>query len=301
MKKSDRDINAIFSVAGEMVPDNGEDSYYYEAKDGRFIISSFDGLGGSGAKKYENYSGKTGAYVASRAVCGSVKVWFEGRQKGEELIKYIRESLDILNSFADSKTSKLKGSLSKSFPTTAAILTGELKNNNLDIDCYWAGDSRCYMLDSEGLYQLTNDDLDGQDAMSNLSEDGVMTNVINAGNPFSIHSKKIVREKPCILLTATDGCFGYLNSPMEFEYLLVDSLVNSKNISEWKESLDERMREVTGDDYTLCVAIYGFKNFDDIKKNLVKRHIHIKTKYIDSDADVFSLWEDYKKDYSRYL
>ena len=66
------------------------------------------------------------------------------------------------------------GSLGKAFPTTASVITGKTNGNKVDVTCYWAGDSRCYMLDANGLHQLTADDLDGQDAMSNLSNDGVM-------------------------------------------------------------------------------------------------------------------------------
>lgn len=301
MKKMNWELASIFSVADEMVKNNGEDSFYYEVIGENFIIACFDGLGGSGAKKYENYSGKTGAYIASRAVCGGVSTWFNNSNKENELLKYIQQALSVCKKYADNKTSRILSSLSKEFPTTAAIVTGNLNKNTIDINCFWAGDSRCYMLDTNGLHQLTADDLDGQDAMSNLTNDGVMTNVINATTPFEIHGKNIVTDQPCILLTATDGCFGYLNSPMEFEYLLIDSLVESKNITEWKNSLDKRIRTVAGDDYTLCVAVCGFEDFNDIKSSFEKRNKFVAGKYVDSQKDVNDMWNIYKKEYSRYL
>jgi len=49
---SSLDISTIFSVAKEMIPGNGEDSYYYQSEKDRFIIASLDGCGGSGSKKY---------------------------------------------------------------------------------------------------------------------------------------------------------------------------------------------------------------------------------------------------------
>ena len=73
MKKANQELNSIFSVAEEMKKNNGEDCFYFDVIDDNFIIASLDGCGGSGAKKYENYSGKTGAYIASRAVCGGIK------------------------------------------------------------------------------------------------------------------------------------------------------------------------------------------------------------------------------------
>ena len=300
MKKTNQELNSIFSVAEEMVKDNGEDCFYYEVNGENFIIAALDGCGGSGSKKYENYSGKTGAYIASRAVCGGVKSWFCESNKDKELINYIQAALSVSKQHAD-KAGRIMGSLGKAFPTTAAIITGKLNSNKVDVNCYWAGDSRCYMLDVNGLHQLTADDLDGQDAMSNLTNDGVMTNVINASTSFEIHNKKLSFENPCILLTATDGCFGYLNSPMEFEYLLIDSLVKAKNMTEWKISLNERMNKVTGDDYTLCVAICGFAEFEDIRSNFVQRNEFITEKYINSQNDVNDMWNMYKEDYSVYL
>jgi len=300
MKKAKQELNLIFAVAEEMVQNKGEDSFYYNVADENFIIASFDGCGGSGSKKYENYSGKTGAYVASRAVCGGVKEWFYRSNKGEEIVEYIQKSLSVLKKYAD-KAGRIMGSLKKDFPTTAAIITGHSNQGRLEATCFWAGDSRCYQLDSDGLHQLTEDDLDGQDAMTNLTNDGVMTNVINASTSFDIHSKKLVFDKPSILLTATDGCFGYLNSPMEFEYLLTDTLSKSKNPLEWKMALNERMHEVTGDDYTLCVAAYGFGNFEEIKKCFAERNIHVAEKYINSQYEPSNLWNIYKKEYSKYL
>lgn len=300
MKKANRELNSIFSVAEEMKKDNGEDCFYFDVIEDDFIIASFDGCGGSGSKKYENYSGKTGAYIASRAVCGGIKSWFCESGKDNEISEYIHEALSVCKQYAD-KAGRIMGSLGKAFPTTAAIITGQISENKVDTTCYWAGDSRCYMLDADGLHQLTADDLDGQDAMSNLSNDGVMTNVINASTSFEVHNKKISFNSPCILLTATDGCFGYLNSPMEFEYLLSDSLIKAKNLHEWKVALNERMHNVTGDDYTLCVAICGFTDFEDIKKSFVKRNEYITEKYMNSQNDVNDMWNIYKKGYSIYL
>lgn len=300
MKGKNQGLNSIFAVAEEMMRNNGEDSYYYEAKEERFIIASFDGLGGAGSKKYENYSGKTGAYVASRAICGGVEAWFCESASESELEVYIKDALTVCGQYAD-KAGRVMGSLSKSFPTTAAILTGRFAANKLDVGCFWAGDSRCYMLDDKGLHQLTADDLDGQDAMTNLTNDGVMTNVINASTPFEVHKKKLSFDGPCIFLTATDGCFGYLTSPMAFEYLLLDTLVKAKNIHEWKIALNTRMYATAGDDYTLCVAVCGFANFDEIRSYFAKRCTELENGYINTQKVVTDLWDTYKNDYSIYI
>lgn len=300
MKKASQELNAIFSVAEEMKKNNGEDCYYFDVIDDNFIIASFDGCGGSGSKKYVNYSGKTGAYIASRAVCGGIRSWFRELNKASELMNYIHVALSVCKRYAD-KAGRIMGSLGKAFPTTASVITGKMNGNKVDVTCYWAGDSRCYMLDANGLHQLTEDDLDDQDAMSNLSNDGVMTNVINASTSFEIHNKKLSFDSPCILLTATDGCFGYLNSPMEFEYLLTDSLIKAKNLQEWKIALNERMHDVAGDDYTLSVAICGFNDFGEIQGNYAKRNAYVADTYVIQTTDVNAMWNNYKNEYCTYL
>ena len=296
MKKSSRTPDSIFCIAKEMIPDHGEDSFYYDSEENEFVVAALDGCGGSGSKKYENFSGKTGAYVASRAVCGGVKSWFCESREDSELINFIVKSLDVCKGYAD-KAGRIMGSLGKAFPTTAAIIKGTMTKSGLKAKCFWAGDSRCYMLDVKGLHQLTKDDLDGQDAMSNLLNDGVMTNVISASAPFEIHSKEFTFDYPCIVFAATDGCFGYLNSPMEFEHLLLVSLVNAKNPYEWHKNLYDRMNEVAGDDFTLCVAVCGFKDFESLK-NYYSKRIGKLAQMLNSGEDPVELWKSYKKSYS---
>lgn len=300
MKKANSLLNSIFCVAEEKVPDHGEDCYYYESKNDSFVIASFDGCGGSGSKKYANYSGKTGAYVASRAVCGGVKSWFCDGGEDSKLREYVDKALYVCTGYADS-VGRMLGSLGKAFPTTASIIKSDLCKGKMEITLFWAGDSRCYMLDTDGLHQLTEDDLDGQDAMSNLTNDGVMTNVINASTGFEIHSKKLTVEHPCLLITATDGCFGYLGSPMEFEYMLTNSLEGSQNILAWKKTLYQSMKEVSGDDYTLCVALCGFSDFEDVKSTFAERNRFVYDEYINSQKDVHDMWNIYKEKYSLYL
>lgn len=283
-----------------MVKNNGEDCFGYEVSDSDFLIAAFDGCGGSESKKYKNFSGKTGAYVASRAVCGGVMSWFRQSRTDTELMQYIQNALAVCVKYSD-KAGRNMGSSGKAFPTTAAILKGTEHPLGIIATCFWAGNSRCYMLDFGGLHQLTADDLDNGDAMSNLTSDGVMTNLINTSVPFKLHSKRFLFKQPCILISATDGCFSYLRSPMEFEDLLVTSLMKSKNISEWKQTINDRIKAVAGDDYTLCAAAYGFVSFADIKNRLIERHKLLNERYIKSNTDVQKLWESYKRDYSVYL
>lgn len=293
-------LSCLFVVAEEMVAGHGEDSYYYAATENRFIASAFDGCGGSGSKKYENYSKKTGAYVASRAVSGAMKAWFDSGSPESEMQSYVQLSLNALQKYAD-VGGRVFGSLGKAFPTTAAIVSGNISKRNTEITLSWAGDSRCYLLNSNGLHQLTRDDLDDEDAMSNLYNDGIMTNVINASTPFILHQLSFRLNEPGILLAATDGCFGYLKSPMEFENLLVDSLARAKNLQDWKKALNDRIHEVTGDDYTLSVAAIGYGSFLEMQRSLLARRKVLQEQYMNPAYDVNILWQQYQQEYSKYL
>ena len=79
--------------------------------------------------------------------------------------------------------------------------------------------------------QVTKDDIDDSvDALDNISNDGVLTNVVSADGNYILHSKQIKIKDKIIIFNATDGCFGYLKTPMEFEYLILQTLLSSDNI-----------------------------------------------------------------------
>ena len=237
-------IDFGLEVFKEKIPENGEDSYLYLFLKKTGVVGVFDGCGGSGARQYERFKRKTGAYMASRTVSAAFRDWFVEFMEGNtsdsknysELLQRIVEYLSICQKIGGSATA-LKGSLAKIFPTTAAVITFIEDSAGINATCLWAGDSRCYLLDTEGLKQLTEDDLGGFDAMENLSADGVLTNTISLSKKFEIHQKNLTVSGPAILFTATDGCFGYVSTPMEFEHLLLDTLLKSKSVEEWEKIL----------------------------------------------------------------
>lgn len=291
---------------------NGEDSFFFEFDSDKGIVGVFDGCGGSGSRKYERFKHKTGAYMASRIVSGAVRDWFrelpdQGNSSADdlELLKSKIKSYLKLSKEIGGGTSSIKGSLSKEFPTTASMIIVS-KDALGQALCLWAGDSRCYLLDAQGLKQLTEDDLHGLDAMENLSADGVLTNVISASKEFVLHQKMISFGQPSILFAATDGCFGYFKTPMEFEYLLLSTLKEADNVEEWEQSIFEVLRKISGDDYSLCGMSIGFGDFQRLKQALLPRCRQVYDTYIaDLESRTYEekldLWKEYKRDYSVYL
>ena len=102
---------------------------------------------------------------------------------------------------------------------------------------------------------------------------------------------------PCLLFTATDGCFGYYPTPMHFEHFLLSGLVSTENVAQWKEKIETGLFKYAGDDYTMCMAGFGYKDFKQLKQSFKARCDELFEKYIASDENADSLWKQYKKEY----
>jgi serine/threonine protein phosphatase PrpC len=305
----------VFAVKGEMVAGKGEDNYAIKSNVRYGLFGVFDGCGGIGSRKYPVFQNRTGAFIAAQIAGRTIKEeWFpDFCNKGQSLsANNIPVLLNDLKGFllkgladADSHTEKslIKGSLTKNFPTTAAFVLSELQDGDLKAYFIWAGDSRGYLLGEYGLVQVTADDISGgMDAMSNLNDDGKLTNVISADGDFNLNYTGFTIQEQTILITATDGCFGYFQTPMEFEFMLLETLCKSKNIAEWKNAVDRQIREVAGDDYTICIAVYKSKGFKELKKAYARRYEHLRDEYIKpmktaDAATLTALWDRYKNAY----
>jgi len=142
--------------------------------------------------------------------------------------------------------------------------------------------------------------------MENLTADGTLTNLVSCSDDFVLHSKTIEITSPCIIFTATDGCFGYFSTPMEFEYMLLECLMKSNNITQWENNIRAELDKIAGDDFTLCGLSIGHKEFKNTKKHLSPRTNVLHQKYIkDLHSKTYeekvALWNQYKVEYSTYL
>lgn len=314
-----------FVICQEQVPGKGEDFFLYERRPEAVLMAVFDGSGGSGARVYPEFGNHTGAYVASRVLAEAVKLWFDceskriqrrlaGKNNAESDEKEGKESAeaglkkamdDALHRCREKSGSgpMLLGSLKKEFPSTMAMfLLGEQRNRA--VFC-WCGDSRGYVLDSQGLHQVTADDTEITDAMVNLREDAPMTNVASASHPYQIHWRQAELKQPSILLAATDGCFSYLPTPMEFEKLLLETMMESSSLKKWRAGLIRRIEAVAGDDFTMGICLQGFQDFEEAKQSLRERLDDIREKFpLDEkteEKELFRQWEIYRKSYEKLM
>ncbi len=280
------------------------------------IIACLDGLGGSGAQKYPEANNWTGARLGSFS-CGRALVdWFR-KNRVEELglqgysAERIRDSVaqvlrecveQLARQSSSGQNSPIVSRMVKSFPTTLAAVLLSLDDDAFRAIFLWAGDSRCYLLTKSGLRQMTKDDLKRDiDPFENLTKDGVMSNVVCVEG-FHINYYERRLNEPFIAITATDGCFGYLNSPMAFEGIFLDTLMASSSPAEWERRLRADISAVAGDDFTLQAAAVGFEDFEMLKNYFFPTQKRFQQTYglrlhSAKEAALRAIWNDYKRQY----
>lgn len=225
------------------------------------------------------------------------------------------------------KVSKLKSKSVNLLPTTMSLLYSTNIENKKIIFSFWAGDSRSYKLDSNGLMQLTCDDIDEIDgSLDSINSNSPMNNYINISKKFHINYDFFIEdESKKILISSTDGAFGVFDTPILFESAILNTLQKSNNIKMWKSKLEFMLKSRQNDDISIIIYPIGFNNFDEIKQfyksrnqflnHTIKNHINIESdinvleKQIDSlktvldgkeielDNMIVQEWDRYSQNY----
>jgi serine/threonine protein phosphatase PrpC len=261
--------------------EDAEPTMLHHFPSGRGMIGVYDGLGGSGARHAgTTEDGRTlsNAFVASRLAFLTVQDWFTtSAPQPESLEDRLRGVFD--GARQSGAGPKLRGTLTRELPTTAAVIEYDAgaKRRSMRVHARWAGDSRCYLLrPATGLQQLSRDDSAIDDALQTLVADQPMTNLLCAGQPFTLHSS--VHEDigaRSILLCATDGFFNYVKTPALFEHALLDKLTKARDLAHWGSLLADWVQSVAADDATLALFAYGFRNFGDMQRRFRDRLIFL--------------------------
>jgi len=310
-------LDGLYTINKAAKKDLGEDSYFSDNSDSSAVVSVFDGCGGLGARKYESFKDHTGAYVASRTVSGVVRDWYnKGKEQSwesaSELAKILEANINEgYRRFCipyDNDRLKIMGSMVRKFPTTMAFAYAEKHAEGIIVHAIWAGDSRVYIIDEDGLAQVTKDDTEVDDAYDNLMNDGAMTNVLSSDGKFHLNYKSIYITRPTIVFAATDGCFGYVTSPMEFEYLILYDLVNHETPEEFRISLWKTLADYAGDDLAMGIMSFYCGSYSNMRQIFARRLEYIEETYIkpirEKNSPEFNemLWKtSYKAGYERIL
>ena len=320
------------------VPDQGEDSDpILRAGPSLALLAVFDGMGGAGGTVYETPDGpRTGAYLASRIARDEVERrmvellrpdWYlDGNAAADEIQRSVRTALQHRLAELDAPKSVLRSKLLRALPTTMALVALQRRSSSEEIwvaHVLWAGDSRGYVLEPSGMRQLTTDHLrEPGDAMTNLRHDSVVGNAMSADVDFHVSYRKVDLREPFVMICATDGCYGYVHSPMHFEHLVLSTLHDARDAEGWSLTLQEQIKAVTGDDAAMAALAVG-ADFTHLQALLAERTQELAGAYLqplDAAMDAVAeaqaaleaarrhlaettsgLWNRYKPGYERYL
>jgi Protein phosphatase 2C len=321
------------------VPGQGEDSDPI-VRDGRELglVAVFDGMGGAGGTVYETPDGpRTGAYLASRIARDVVEErmlalldpeWnLDGPAAARDLQRSVKEALADRLAQLNAPKSGLRSRLLRALPTTMALMAlqrREPRTGRWAGHVFWSGDSRVYVFDpATGAHQLTRDDLrDAGDALVNLRQDSVVSNAMSADTEFVVHHHKVELTAPFLVVAATDGCFGYVRTPIHFEHVVLSALRESTDTGSWSQQLQQRIAAITGDDAAMAVLGVG-ADHEEFRRLFAARTAELEQRCVvpldELEAEVgraeqavaearrrhaavqTSLWGQYKTEYERYL
>lgn len=308
-------LDSFAEICYKPLGDSGEDAYAYDfTRSDIHAFGVFDGCGGSGAWKYPEFMNASGAFVAAQTVSKVFLDWVSGLSSenvadadllSSQFHTVTQQALTRLkNSCAPMGVS---GSLVKSFPCTAsAALLAPAEKDNLLLSALNTGDSRTYVLTPLGLTQITRDDSRGRpDPLDSLRDNPPLSNLLNADKEYTVKVEQVLLSTPCAVICATDGIFGFVRSPMDFEYLLLHTLLESATLTEFEAKFKAAIIELTGDDSVCVMAFYGWGGFGKLQKSMNNRYLQMK-KIIDSidsasdaqeaDTMIRQIWDSYKQD-----
>lgn len=308
-------------IANEAEPGQGEDSYAAETDALGGLLCVADGCGGIGARRYEKRERHTEAYEAARLTVACVRAWMsvldgnglpqnaaEAAISAAALQAELTRTLAAFHSEyrADAASRIVLRGLHRTLPSTlCAALVDARTPESLSCVFFWAGDSRGYLLDRSGLRQCTADHVaGGADALDNLYRDARLTNMVCEDGRFTLETYGLTVRKPCVVLTATDGAFAYLPTPMEFELLLLETLAAAPTLASWQARLNRALGRIASDDSTLALAGFGFHTFDALKAYFAPRLCELKTHFVtpvrhrrQSVDFARGLWAEYRLGY----
>lgn len=320
------------------IPDHGEDSDPI-LRDGPdlALLAVFDGMGGAGGTVYETGDGpRSGAYLASRLARDVVERrmmdllvpdWnLNGEAAAEDLRKSVQEALSRRLVELKAPPSRLRSKLLRGLPTTMAVLALQRASRTGSTwlcHVFWAGDSRGYVFQPDGAHQLTVDDLrDANDAMANLRSDSVVSNAMSADTEFHVNYRRVQLQAPFVLLCATDGCFGYLPTPMHFERLVLAPLAEARTVDDWSRAVQTQVSTITGDDAAMSVVSVGADlselqrlyaprlteleeqftaPIDELGRSVQRAEDELNAQRRRQLEETEQLWARYQPNYERYL
>jgi hypothetical protein len=156
----------------------------------------------------------------------------------------------------------------------------------------------------------------------NLRQDSLVSNAMSADTDFVVHHHQVELTAPFLAVAATDGCFGYVRTPIHFEHLVLTTLRDSTDTESWSQLLQQRITSITGDDAAIAVLGVGadqaeFRELFDARTQEIEQRCVVPLDELEAEVSraeqaaaearrrhaalQTSLWASYKPEYERYL
>ena len=279
-----------YSFTLDLVAEHGEDASFHgsqtipakeEKQEERTIewAGVLDGLGGKGAGKVLRKDKEfSEAYVASRYYKHVLETSLP--QYGdvlldcadaEELSRTLETVLPQLHEKMISSMQKqvdeeqiiaVSGQKELIFPSTLAMsMVTKTKDNKVQHISIWSGDSRVYVLDEDGLHQMSMDtSADQADAYTDLRQGGTSPLVGRLGLDMKntqMRYRVDTMTKPFLSICTSDGVYGLkcYTSPMNLEVTLLDLLNESENFFVFIKKLQDTCAADAQDDCSVSLII----------------------------------------------
>lgn len=185
--------------------------------------------------------------------------------------------------------SRLKGTYL--LPTTLSVTLMREREESVDLICLWAGDSRAYYWNEEGLAQISDDHEIG----------GTMTNLISLAKDFRLQICSLKVKKPCLVFNATDGVYKCMMfaSPLDLESLLLQAILKSESVEQLEENLDKIYENIGrhDDSNSLAAVTFGYADFGALKAAAGKRSDEIEREIVSRLPGI--LTRDYRAEYEK--
>ena len=308
----------LFSVQYSAVPEAMEDHFELCSGEHGAFLCVADGCGGLGSRRYPQLENRTGASLAAELTARAAAGWWQsasvfpdpreqGQTCGDALAERLHEALTAFSKAHPPAGTRIVGSMQRELPTTLCLAwsAAAAEPGRRDVCFAWAGDSRGYVLDANGLHQCTQDHLrGGLDPLSALYRDVPLSNLVWAGQKPRLSLRRFRLQEPFVLAVATDGVFGGLRTPMEMEMLLIDTLLAAKTPEGWQRKLGTVLKKTANDDATLLVQVCGCKDMETLQQLFHSRRTALQKQYITpvrrnrgNMSFVEARWKEYRPAY----
>ncbi len=186
------------------------------------------------------------------------------QEYGDKLAALLLKKLEKI---ADNVGFEIETKISGAYllPSTLVMALTDEHEDSVDVLYIWAGDSRGYLWDKNGLGQITEDH----------ERDETMTNLITLTTPFRLEGRFVTVPKPCILFNATDGCYKcpIFASPFDLEYIFLQSIDASDSFAASSKILEKQFSMIGrhDDSNTMALVTFGYEDYEAVKSAVKER------------------------------